>query len=353
MTGAPALGRVSYLVAGGFPGGTSSAVAAELAAVRPIVRPRLALIDVDMFPQGRVAPQLEEAIAREKLAWVANPPVVQDDVVVLHNPSCLKRNMTFETQIICRHLIVVTHENFERPGGAAPYDVDATMSLIDGASTATRKSLAPISQFNRAGVERWHAATPGFAHWDVLEADWVNIFEPEMLPPTNTPRDRRGRISRSGPEKFPPLDALDLVFPPEAEANVILGADSLLPLAQSRPHWALHPFGTRAVEDVLSEIDFFVYFTSSAWRESFGRVLAEGIAAGKVVISDPDTAENFDGAVIGARPEEVSAIISRYIADPAAYGRQVETAQAGLQAFSPAAFRQRFEGLLAPQRVAA
>ena len=96
----------------------------------------------------------------------------------------------------------------------------------------------------------------------------------------------------------------------------------------SRPHWRMLPYRSMPVSEFMTHLDFMVYFTSSQWRESFGRVLAEGVAAGKVVISDPATAATFHGAVIGARPAEVNAIIAGFIKTPARYRDHVLQAQA-------------------------
>lgn len=345
--------RVSYVVAGGFPGGTSSAVAAELRAVAPMVRPRVAVLDCDMFPKGACAPQLDDVIRRERLETSFNPTVVQDDVVILHNPSFLKRNTTLATRIVAQHLVVVTHENFARPGGAQPYDVAATMELLDASSVATRKSLAPIGAFNRAGVAAWLAATPGFGHWDCLEEDWFNVFDQTATPPTKTPRDRRGRVSRAGAEKFPGIEVLDQVFPPEAEANLILGGDHLEGFTQSRPHWTLFPFRSRPVADVLSDIDFFVYFAAPTWRESFGRVLAEAIEAGKLVITDPETAKPFGDGVIGVSPAEVSQVIASFIQAPETYVDHVTRAQRHMARYAPEVFRDRFQAIFQHRKVAA
>jgi hypothetical protein len=128
-------------------------------------------------------------------------------------------------------------------------------------------------------------------------------------------------------------------FPDHAERNLILGADALIGTEEAPPHWTLVPFRGMAVEDYLSQIDFLVYYTAPTFRESFGRVLAEGIAAGKLVISDAETASTFGGAVIAAAPHEVTQVIDSYLADPAAYQRDVRAAQAVLAAFSDEAFR--------------
>jgi glycosyltransferase involved in cell wall biosynthesis len=92
-----------------------------------------------------------------------------------------------------------------------------------------------------------------------------------------------------------------------------------------------------------------VYFTAPTFRESFGRVLAEGIAAGKVVITDPDTAAIFGDAVVAARPEEVDAIVAGFVAAPDRYAAQVRKAQARLEGFSGEAFLRAQAPVFAPR----
>jgi glycosyltransferase involved in cell wall biosynthesis len=132
---------------------------------------------------------------------------------------------------------------------------------------------------------------------------------------------------------------MDLCFPRSAQANVILGADSLIGAGVVRPHWQMVPFRGMEVERYFGLIDFMVYFTQPTLRESFGRVLAEAMAAGKVVITDPDTASTFGDGVIGGQPQEVDAIVARHIADPRLYAAQVARGQGRLSDFSAAAFR--------------
>ncbi|MFO4987299.1 hypothetical protein RCK87_26505, partial [Salmonella enterica subsp. enterica serovar 1,4,[5],12:i:-] len=79
---------------------------------------------------------------------------------------------------------------------------------------------------------------------------------------TSAPRDRRGRHSRPGFEKFPGLDTLRALFPPHAEHCAILGADTLMLDPEAvPPHWTLLRFGAMPVAEFLATIDFFVYFT--------------------------------------------------------------------------------------------
>ena len=164
-----------------------------------------------------------------------------------------------------------------------------------------RRRAAARPDFGDQPRERRRLArpAPGSAAGASPPDDWPNICDQPFLAPTPTPRDRRGRHSRAGFEKFPPLAALRAQFPPQAERCAILGADTLLLDRESMPpHWQLLRFGAMPVPDFLASIDFFVYFTHPLWRESYGRAIAEAIAAGKLVITDAATAEPFGPGVV-------------------------------------------------------
>jgi len=88
-----------------------------------------------------------------------------------------------------------------------------------------------------------------------------------------------------------------------------------------------------------------IYFTAPTFRESYGRVLAEAVAAGKIAISDPETASAFGGAVQAATPQEVNGMIQSYIADPDKYRSHIRAAQRALEQFSPSAFAARFNAV--------
>jgi hypothetical protein len=93
------------------------------------------------------------------------------------------------------------------------------------------------------------------------------------------------------------------------------------------------------VERFLSEIDFFVYFTHPLWQESFGRAVAEAVAAGKLVITDPATADTF--STVAADSHDVEGVIARFLADPESYRAAVRRSQAELARWSPQSFRDR------------
>lgn len=336
------LPRIAYVLDPRFPGGTSAAVAEEIAAIRPLVRPAVHAVASRMFAGRDLSPALAGAFDAAGLEPQWDAPVVAADTVILHNPAFLKFDDSLGRRIVARELIVVTHENFLRPGGAEGFDVAGCLDRIDRGTLALRKTLAPVSAHNRATVTGWAARNGLRPGWSVAAQDWFNICAFPLLPPTAAPRDRRGRHSRPGFEKFPPRAVMERCFPADAEANVILGAEVLMAEDAPPPYWRLHPFRGLDLATYFEMIDFMVYFTAPTWQESFGRVLAEGIAAGKVVISDAATAAGFSGAVVPARPEEVDAIIARFIERPERYAAHVRAAQAVLSRFSADAFRARF-----------
>jgi hypothetical protein len=116
-----------------------------------------------------------------------------------------------------------------------------------------------------------------------------------------------------------------------------------MPLGADHPHWQLIPFRGLEIAEFFRQIDFFVYFTAPVWQESFGRVIAEAIAAGKLVLTDSRTAANFGDSVISTTPAGVDELIAHFVRNPDRYAAQVRRGQAGLARFSGARFRKVFE----------
>ncbi len=338
--------RIAYLIEPRFPGGTSAAIATELRAVSKTASVKIYAYSSKMFKGRSIARSLAIALSELGLEIEWDPERIAADTVIVHNPTFLKFDAVFAPKIVTPHLIVVTHENFTRPGGAEPFDVAHCLALLERSGLALRKSLAPVSQYNRSTVENWLASRSASSAWEVLGENWHNICNVNGAPPTDRPRDRRGRHSRSGFEKFPSMADMDLIFPETAEANVILGADLFLRYAVQKPHWQLLPFGSVELTEYFDMIDFMVYFCAPTLRESFGRVISDATSAGKVVITDADTAMNFGKGVISARPADVSDIIARLIGQPARYQEHVKQAQADLANLSADAFMARHAAVL-------
>ena len=296
-----------------------------------------------MFKDRPNHPDIDRALADLNIRMIWNPALINADVIILHNPAFLKFNHSFKPKMVCDTLVVVTHENFTSPSGALSFDADACLALIDDATLAAHKILAPVSRYNRQTVEAWARDTT--SDWIISDTAWSNICDFDQAPPTGAPADRRGRHSRPGFEKFPGRAVMDQLFPAHADHNAILGADIFFD-DDPPPHWSLYRFREMTVDYFLESIDFFVYFTNPNWRESFGRVIAEAIAAGKLVLTDPQTAQTFGNGVIGLAPEEVDACIATHVGAPRKYAQAVRTGQKSLGQFSADRFRERAATIL-------
>lgn len=336
--------RLTLIVDPRFSGGTSAAVAREIYALSPLCHLSVVAISSKLFKGDEVHPQIQRACddTNTRLTW--DPAIVSSNIIALHNPSFLKFNTRLATRLICDRLFVVCHENFIRPNGPESFDVGSCLDLISNHTLARKKYLSPVSGWNRLCTESWMASHP--SSWQLSALDWTNICDFKLLEPTSTPRDRRGRHSRPGLEKYPAQQELELMFPQTSEAVRLLGADGLLD-TDYPPHWDLLPFGAEDVDAFLRTIDFFVYFTHPFWQESFGRVIAEAMAAGKVVITSKATGATFSDGVVTAEPDQVDDIVARMMSDPTLYTDQVRRGQAVLSDFSAEAFQNRFLQLIA------
>lgn len=329
-----------------FPGGTSTSVAHEIRVLAPLHDLSVVALETAMFKGRRLNPVIEAALEESGITPVWSPAVVRADTVVFHNPSCLRFDTRPPARLSCARALVVTHENFLRPNGSESHDVAKCLDLLGAALVCGSRVLAPVSPHNRETVQAWLDGRDA-RRWQLAPADWPPVLDPQLIAPTRTPRDRRGRHSRPGLEKFPSMAQMLAQFPPTAERCAILGGDGFLADPASVPaHWDIARFGSIEVAAFLAGIDFFVYFTNPNWRESYGRVIAEAIAAGKVVITDPGTAAGFPGAVVASDGSDVDAIIRAFIADPRRYVSFVEAAQASLVQYRPAAFAARAAVLL-------
>ncbi|WP_170428255.1 hypothetical protein [Ruegeria arenilitoris] len=343
----PSRPKIAYIIEPRFSGGTSAAVAAELRVAVEFGELEVHAVTSRTFGEDQyIAPVLRRVLDELRIPLIWDAPRVGADFVILHNPAFLKFQDVLNTRIFARDLIVVTHENFLRPGGEEGFDVSSCLSQIEASALSLRKSLAPISPYNRKTVTDWLAGSRVARQWEVLGADWFNICETEIEAPCDTPSDRRGRHSRPGFEKFPALADLDRCFPEHAQSNVILGADALLDARVLRPHWTLLPFNAIRVDEFFEMIDFFVYFTAPTWQESFGRVIAEALAAGKVVLTNADIGVTFGDAVLSCRPPDVDGIISDLIAQPHRYHEQVSRSQSALARYSAENFRAQLSNVL-------
>lgn len=326
--------RIAVVLDPRFPGGTASAVAQELPILDEIASIEIHGISTSMFKNQPVNPTLKRQLSAlgHDILW--DQSVISADLIILHNPSCFKFDQAIGSKFVCQAMLVVTHENFLTPFGGLGFDVEGCLGKIENASLCADRYLAPVSNYNRKTVAEWLSAD---SDWALSPDNWFNICDFDHIPPTEMPQDRRGRHSRPGFEKFPDFETMNLLFPAHAQSNVILGADQIT-TDTHMPHWTLCNFRSIPVAQFLKDIDFFVYFTHPSLRESFGRVIAEATAAGKLVITDPDTAANIGDGIIGAHPPEVNARIANFISNPKTYQDTVRRAQDTIRSYAPEMF---------------
>src|SRR5262245_38724395 len=79
-----------------LPGGSSTAVAHEICALHGHVDLRVFGVESSMFRDRPINPTLQRILDERGLELVWNPPVIRSEVVVFHNPSCLKFNEMLE-----------------------------------------------------------------------------------------------------------------------------------------------------------------------------------------------------------------------------------------------------------------
>jgi len=334
--------NVAYIIDPKIPGGSSAALAQELKAIAPLVRPKVYAVTSNMSAKYEVSTVLDSALQELGLEMVWDPKTISTEIAILRNPSFLNLEEDLPINIVARHLVVVANECFLSPSGKGAFDVQHCLDVADRASLTLSKSIAPVSPPNRSTIEDWFKKSPQTDPWEIYEHDWFSVCDFTEVRPTKTPKDRRGRYASRDLKYFPTLSDMDLAFPHHTEANVMLGAEQFISKIARRTNWDSIPDDVAGNAHFLDLIDFMIYFTSPTWLESFSLEIAESIAAGKLVISDAETASTFGAGVVPASPKDVDKIIAGYISDPGTYVKQVLLAQRGLRKFSSDRFREFF-----------
>ena len=204
--------RLALVVDPRFPGGTSTAVAQEIRTLDGHVDLRVFAIETTMFRDRRINAALEAALEACGLELIWNPPVIRSEIVFFHNPSFLRFDERLDLRVSCGLALLIAHENFLRPNGSEGLDVEKCLRLIDASLVCRSRFIAPISAYNRRTVEDW---VPGSR--SRLAGGRLRLLQRLRFPlrpaDRERPRDRRGRHSRPGFEKFPPLETMLKRFP--------------------------------------------------------------------------------------------------------------------------------------------
>jgi hypothetical protein len=331
-----------------FPGGTSTAIAAEIEALaRAGYRTGLVAVKAPVlrFPHP-VHPLIRARIEGGQALLLDPETPIDAGLLLVHHPQVLSELPLAPLRIAAdRRLLVAHHPPFDAHG--RPYydwrRIDRNLSALLG----ERVPWAPVGP----AVRRQLAALPeGPGLWP---EDWHNVLDPHAwrVARADAPRSRPviGRHSRPDLQKWPATreEAL-LVYGAEPGPLVrALGCDaSIRAFLEPVPaHWELLPFGAEPPEAFLASLDSYVYYHHPAWIEAFGRTVLEAMAAGLPTVLPPHFEDLFGEAALYAEPAAVQPVLRRLHGDPAAWCQQGRRAEA--------AVRERFSLERHARRVAA
>ncbi|MGZ5374786.1 MAG: hypothetical protein ACXWDK_11020, partial [Aeromicrobium sp.] len=271
-----------------FPGGTSSAVAAEISALRKGGH------SVGLY-------QLNSAILIRDRPWNAciRSLVEHGDVEVLpsgtrasahvllaHSPWLFLQPQPEQRHIDSGLRLLIAHHTPTDANGRLNYDpgqVDRHAARAFGQPFI----WAPVSPVCRDSFDVAGMTQPR------LREDWSNVvFVEDWGEPRAGllgPRPVLGRHSRPQLNKWPASrdDAL-AAYPEDMEVRMLGVGDQARALLDPLPaNWKVWEFNDVSVRDFLAGIDFFVYFHHPDWIETFGLTIAEAAAAGCVPITHP------------------------------------------------------------------
>lgn len=337
-----------------FPGGTSTAVAEELAAAAGAGH-RIALVQIKgpvlKYPHP-FHPRIRACIDDGRVELVDPDRPVTGRLALAHHPSLFthrgNRGLDVRAE---RKLMVVWHPPLDGAGAPA-YDwagIDRNVQAQLGGDV----EWAPVGPLVRAQFETIEDAPALFAD------DWHSVVDPDAWRVERgrfvDSRPVIGRHSRPDPLKWPDTRELTLAAYPDDPRfliRVLGGGPYLRTLLGAYPrNWQVHGFNAMPAEDFLATIDFFVYFHHSRWVEAFGRTIIEAMASGALAILPRHFEVLFRDAAVYAEPHEAPELVRAYRADRARFAEQIERGRAAVrERFSHEAYVRRLNELAGPPR---
>jgi tetratricopeptide (TPR) repeat protein len=290
---------------------------------------RTAVCQVGSFRKGVLAqefidPPMQDAISAGLADRIDIGDRVKAGLVTIRYPAIFQFAERSRTGIEAeRVVVVVSQPPAERDTRDRRYDLPETVGNIQRIFGAPQ-TWAPIGPLVR-GAMAAHIGDTSFAR-----ADWSNVIDIAEWP---GPRQKVigvepviGRHGRDDHTKWPATaDEILAAYPSEAGIKVrILGgarsAGRVVGLVPAR--WEVLAFDAENPRDFLRSIDFFVYFHHPDRSEEFGRTIIEAAASGCVAILPPAFEPLMKDGAIYCAPDEVTQIVRRLHADPAAFRAQ-------------------------------
>jgi hypothetical protein len=337
-----------------FPGGTSTAVAAELRA-QAGAGYRTGLIQLKgpilKYPHG-IHPQIR-ACLEEGLADLLDPDsTVAARLVLAHHPSVFTHLPRRALRVDAEARLLIVHHPPLDGFGQPNYDWAAIHRHAE-AVLGDAVLWAPIGPAVRQQFAALDDMPP------LLPIDWYGVIDPRpwQVPRKGLVESRPviGRHSRPDPLKWPDDRATTLMVYPDDPSFVvrILGGGAFLRelVGVSPPNWQVWPFNAMPPERFMGLVDFFVYFHHSRWVEAFGRTIIEAMASGAVALLPRHFEALFGEGAIYAEPHEVREHVRELHSDRQAFLRQGRLGSACVaKRFGPAAHVQRLRELIGRPR---
>lgn len=340
-----------------FPGGTTSANAAEIKAYKQAGL-KVGLVQVNRYHLNIthvIKDKIRELIDGKQVEMVVYGESATCDLLVIQHPSVFQDWQRFMPEVNAKrvHLIVNQTPYRDYSGtGEREYDISSVITNMTRYFGHTG-IWYPIGPVIRKALEEYHKDE--LTQVDVSDDDWYNIIDIEEWKrpsrPARSKHPRIGRHSRDQYVKWPEVkDVLLGAYPddPNYEVHILGGAaPAEKTLGYLPKNWHIIPFDVVEPKDFLATLDVFVYYTHSAWVESFGRVIFEAMAVGVPVILPYLYRDVFEDAAIYAEPHEVKQQVDRLMNDDAYYDEMANKAMRYVDLkFGYAQHIRRLEGIV-------
>lgn len=320
-----------------FPGGTSTAIAAEIRALR------LGGHTVGLYQMN--APVLQSLVEWNsritafidsgEIRVIAPGGLARCALLFIHSPWIFAEPQADRPRIEAGLRLMVAHHAPVDARGDLCYD---PVVIERHAAQALGGPIvwAPISRVCR---EAFDVAGMTQAR---LAFDWTNVVFVDDWGHARAgligDRPVIGRHGRPQLEKWPASRAAVLtVYPDRQDLDVcLLGVGCALRqmVGPFPDNWRAWAFNEIAVKDFLQGIDFFVYFHHPDLLETFGLTIAEAAASGCVAIVPPYLEKTFGEAALYCAAEDAVDLVRAIAADPGRF--------AALSARGREAIRTRF-----------
>ncbi len=307
-----------------FPGGTSTAISAEIDALTQ------AGYRVDLLPLASrlisawrgFHSEIAAAIVSGKVRVVPPGEPVRARLCCLHHPAVFETYPAVDLSMRAEKTVLIAHHPPVDNLGVTQYataEITAICNEIFGPV-----EWAPVGPKVRAAFERLDDPPP------LTRSDWVNTLDASKYA---CPREASiaarpviARHSRPDPLKWPDTREQFLqAYPDDPRFRVrLMGYESRLDaIVGERPaNWEVMPFNGLPVKSFLASSDYYSYFHSEAWIEAFGRAILEAMAAGLVCFLPHHFKPLFADGAVYCSPAEVREKVLHFQAHPEDYARQ-------------------------------